>query len=572
MATDPNAIRAAQAGKTVITTDGYEVTYDDTGFARKSVAPDGSVKYYDSLGNQTSTVWSGDTAQSQQTGDAPASYTSNPDSFVGPAQQLTDQGIPAGYEMGVAYDEQGNLLPGWAQDPSGQFAVQVEPGYVDPATRAQANSDRQSYQNTQAFDSNGQLNPGWTYDEFGTPVQSSGESSQQKTVTSETTQQDHGTSRDDEGNLMPGWAYSDELGDYWVGGSYVDQKTVDSAAETRAANSASHGAPYDDEGNLMPGWSLNEDGDPVWVGGDFVEPATAASAKASREAAASNKTGSTNDATKSAAAGANKAAVEPDDWRVRLSLAPNANYLYNVAKAGDILFPLTTTNGVLFPYTPQIQTSYRANYDPGEVTHSNYKYFFYKNSSVDDITITADFTAQDTSEANYLLAVIHFFKSATKMFYGQDQSPRAGTPPPLLYLSGFGAYQFDKHPLLLTNFTYNLPNDVDYIRAGSTKTWGGTNIAQEGKNKINSAATTPLSRLKAAFGDKVKPGGAPAEPAFANLATVDSTYVPTKIQIQLSFSPAVTRKDISDNFSLGKYATGSLSRGSKRPTGGGGIW
>jgi hypothetical protein len=498
--------------------------------------------------------------------------------FVGPTQQLTAQGIPAGSEMGVAFDDNGNVLPGWALDPTGQFYVQTDPNYVDPATQYQASQDRQAYQNTQAFNEDGSLKEGWTYDEFGTPIKSGGDAVEQKTVTDEAAPADHGPSRDDEGNLMPGFAYSDELGDYWVGGSYVDQKTVDSAAESRSANSADHGPPYDDDGNLMPGWSLNEDNDPVWVGGDFVEPATAESAKKSREAAASNKAGSTNSAVNSNAAAANKAKpAEPDDWRVRLSLAPSTNgvkYLYNAAAAGDILFPLQGTNGVLFPYTPQIQTSYRANYDPGELTHSNYKLYFYKNSSVDDITITADFTAQDTYEANYLLAVIHFFKSATKMFYGQDQAPRAGTPPPLLYLSGFGAYQFDKHPLLLTNFTYNLPNDVDYIRAGSTSVWGGTNIAQEGKNAINSAATTPLDRLMSAFKGKVKPGGTKAEPKFVNnsLATGTPTYVPTKIQIQLSFVPVVTRKDISDNFSVEKYAKGSLTRGSKRPGGGGGIW
>jgi hypothetical protein len=498
-------------------------------------------------------------------------YNSNPDTFVGPAQQLTNQGIPAGYDMGVAYDEQGNLLPGWALDPSGQFAVQTDPNYVDPKTQAQALTDRQDFQNSQAFNSDGTLKDGYTYDEFGTPVKVDTAMSDQKTGNSDSPATvDHGPAYDDNGNLYPGWALDENNDPVWVGGDYVDQKTVDSAAETRAAQAASHGAPYDDEGNLMPGWSLNEDGDPVWVGGDFVEPATAASAKASREAAAANRTGATA-AAKGSNAITKQVATEPDDWRVRLSLAPNAKYLYGAAKAGDILFPLVSTGGVIFPYTPQVQTSYRANYDPGELTHSNYKMYFYKNSSVDDITITADFTAQDTSEANYLLAVIHFFKSATKMFYGRDESPRAGTPPPLLYLSGFGAYQFDRHPLLLTNFTYNMPNDVDYIRAGSTKTWGGTNIAQLGSKAVNSAATTPWDRLKSAFGSKVNPGGTKAAPNFSNsLASADSTYVPTKIQIQLSFVPVVTRKDISDRFSVEKYATGSLTRGSRNN--GGGIW
>ena len=131
-----------------------------------------------------------------------------------------------------------------------------------------------------------------------------------------------------------------------------------------------------------------------------------------------------------------------EDWRVRLSLAPGANYLYK-AKPPGILAPLVATDGVIFPYTPDISVSYVANYDPTELTHSNYKFFTYRGSAVDSITIGCEFTAQDTFEAQYVLAVIHFFRSITKMFYGQDNGPANGTPPPLCYLSGLGAFQFD---------------------------------------------------------------------------------------------------------------------------------
>lgn len=51
---DYQSTLAAQAGKTVQTTDGYTVTYDANGYALQSVSPDGQVKYYDSLGNETS--------------------------------------------------------------------------------------------------------------------------------------------------------------------------------------------------------------------------------------------------------------------------------------------------------------------------------------------------------------------------------------------------------------------------------------------------------------------------------------------------------------------------------------
>jgi hypothetical protein len=244
------------------------------------------------------------------------------------------------------------------------------------------------------------------------------------------------------------------------------------------------------------------------------------------------------------------------DWRVRLSLAPGANYLYNVASDGDILAPLSATNGVIFPYTPQISVAYRANYDPTDLTHSNYRLFFYKNSAVDDIQITADFTAQDTGEASYVLAVIHFFKSVTKMFYGLDDNPNAGTPPPLCYITGLGQYQFNNHPLLVTSFNYSLPNDVDYIRAGSTVQYAGQNV-QSYQNKIKKSGflDSVLSRLR---GSGLNKGGVSTAPKFTALSNSEATYIPTKIQLSITCVPVVSRNDIAKNFSVEEYAKGTL--------------
>ena len=256
------------------------------------------------------------------------------------------------------------------------------------------------------------------------------------------------------------------------------------------------------------------------------------------------------------------------DWRIRLSLAPSAGYLYKAQNPG-ILEPLQKTDGVIFPYVPLIQVTYAAHYDPAELTHSNYKIFQYKNSSVDQINITCDFTAQDNDEANYLLAVIHFFRSVTKMFYGNDEIPKPGTPPPLCYISGMGDFQFDRHPLVISSFNYNLPNDVDYIRAGSPTLLSGVNSSGYDDNK-NSDVTPQQVRMQS--GNTKLNAGATKSPAkFSNKATnTQPTYVPTKIQLSITAYPIVTRNDISNTFSLKEYATGSLLQGSKRS--GGGIW
>jgi len=255
-----------------------------------------------------------------------------------------------------------------------------------------------------------------------------------------------------------------------------------------------------------------------------------------------------------------------NDWRVKLSLAPSATYLYADSNPG-ILAPLAVTKGVIFPYTPQIQVSYAASYEPTDPVHSNYKIYQYKNSEVGQISITATFTAQDTNEANYLLAVIHFFKSVTKMFYGQDQIPLNGSPPPLCFLSGLGTFQFNNHPLVISNFNYTLPDKVDYIRAqvGSPPLAPTDDIvAPEGAQQCLMPPTPPnLIQRLARLGLALLPGGEAAPTVFSPPRPgkfSDATYVPTQMQIQLTAYPIVSRNVIRNKFSLKEYANGSLTK------------
>jgi hypothetical protein len=254
------------------------------------------------------------------------------------------------------------------------------------------------------------------------------------------------------------------------------------------------------------------------------------------------------------------------DWRVKLRLAPGANYLYNAPEPG-ILQPLKGT-GIIFPYTPTISTAYKANYSSYDLTHSNYKGYYYQSSAVEPVTLSCPFTAQSTPEAEYLLAVIHFFKSVTKMFYGQDAE--RGTPPPLVYLTGLGEFQFNEHPCVVQSFTYDLPTDVDYIRArsqnvnnsnmlnkrqstnatGPGTTWGGGILGNVLGGAINRLANAGLPK-----------GGINTPPAPQSFGQNSPTYVPTKINISISLLPVQSRKQQSQNFSLRQYANGDLLKG-----------
>lgn len=246
-----------------------------------------------------------------------------------------------------------------------------------------------------------------------------------------------------------------------------------------------------------------------------------------------------------------------NDWRARLQLSPQAAVLYNAPDPG-ILAPLRATSGVLFPYTPQIDVIHRAEYSEQQLPHSNWKSYHYNGSNVGPIQVQATFTAQDNNEAAYMLAVIHFFRSATKMFYGQDVE--RGVPPPTMFLSAFGAHQYNRVPVVIQDFNYILPNDVHYVRtAQGTVTPAAIEYADTGSRYTNplSSARARLEQLGVLFGGRSASKATSSNNGGIALGK-DSSYVPTKIEITLTLLPIPNRAQISTEFSLKDYANGTL--------------
>jgi hypothetical protein len=349
---------------------------------------------------------------------------------------------------------------------------------------------------------------------------------------------------DDDGNLLPGYELDGDDNPYFVGFGPVRTN----AADVNLANFPA----YDDDGNLLPGYQLNEDNNPVFVGGSGINLGSLLNDAAGATA------GILDQARQQQTVRAQRQnQAQAGDWRVRLRLAPQSNYLYNDPQCGPVLWPLRNTDGVIFPYTPSIDTAYKAEYEAYNLTHSNYRGYFYKGSYIDPINIKAMFTAQDHNEANYLLAVIHFFRSATKMFYGQDA--QRGSPPPLVYLSGLGDFQFNEHPCVIAQFNYNLPNDVDYIRAQSGNA-NGTNL-QIQRNR-QTIAGNPLSyALQRLATVGLSKGALDPRLASNTLGLNDPTYVPTKMDINLMLYPMQSREQVSKQFSVKNFANGNLLKG-----------
>lgn len=149
--------------------------------------------------------------------------------------------------------------------------------------------------------------------------------------------------------------------------------------------------------------------------------------------------------------------LEDKDWRVSLSMPVNPSAF----KDSPLLKPLKSTgNRLVFPYTPTIVLQQNANYQSMAPVHNNYPFFTYENSNVNDILLIGQFYVQNSLEAQYWTAVLHYLRSITKMDYGRFAT---GQPPPIVKLNGYGDYVFNNVPVVVTTFTVDMARDVDYI-------------------------------------------------------------------------------------------------------------
>ena len=199
----------------------------------------------------------------------------------------------------------------------------------------------------------------------------------------------------------------------------------------------------------------------------------------------------------------------------------------------NLLQPIRKTNGIIFPYTPNVMFGGLANYGNFHFTHSNYPYHQYQNSQPEAIQVTGEFTAQTNEEARYMLAVFRFLRASTMIEYGTQAAQRglAGTPPPVLRFNYMGGHMFNNVPVVTTSFNYVHENDVDYVevqlpgsRAGATKVFNGA----------------------ASGGEDI-------------LVNNDNrTYMPAVVTISIQLQVQPNPKDLRDNFNLDDFKNGNL--------------
>lgn len=221
---------------------------------------------------------------------------------------------------------------------------------------------------------------------------------------------------------------------------------------------------------------------------------------------------------------------EKTDWRVKLTLLENQGLI----ETNGILSPLSDEGGVVFPYTPNITISHSAYYESYDPVQTNYKYHAYSNSAIDNVTIPADFTAQNEDEARYLLASFHFFRTITKSFYGNGGAQQ-GNPPPVCNLNAYGYYVFNNVPVIITNFTTDFRQEVDYISVDIADDPNRDVLLNEGSELKNVIASQDSRNLPSESGYRV--------------------WVPSLMTMTVQVMPVYSRQT-TRQFSLQEFARG----------------
>jgi hypothetical protein len=242
-----------------------------------------------------------------------------------------------------------------------------------------------------------------------------------------------------------------------------------------------------------------------------------------------------------------------NDWRCRLSLP-----FWPSFRKSPVLAPLKDAGGLIFPYTPTINISETATYSPINTVHSNYGFNAYKASDPGTITIVAPMYCEDATQALYWIAALHYLRSATKSFGGND--PKAGNPPPVVKFNAYGNYVFKNVPVVITSIAVALPNDCDYI----------------GCNVVGSAAGQVAGMLDSLGGLAGDLGGDGISDVLGGIGQIAGllgtfgvggsvnggvTHVPTKSTFTVTLKTAYSRTSVR-KFSLDQFVTGGYMNGS----------
>jgi len=236
-----------------------------------------------------------------------------------------------------------------------------------------------------------------------------------------------------------------------------------------------------------------------------------------------------------------------NDWRVRLSLPKWPSF-----RTSPVLTPLKDAGGCIFPFTPAITITQATSYGGMSPIHNNYSFQAFKNSDPGTISIVAPMYCEDSEQGLYWIAMLHYLRSITKMFSGND--PKAGNPPPIVNLNAYGNYVFKNVPVVITGFTIALEKDCDYIGCNVVGSAAGA-VAGLADSLGGLADTFGLSAVSDLTGTLGQVAGLLGTFGIGGSTSGGVTHVPTKSTFTVNLKPAYSRQSVR-KFSLDQFVTG----------------
>jgi len=152
---------------------------------------------------------------------------------------------------------------------------------------------------------------------------------------------------------------------------------------------------------------------------------------------------------------------DSDAFGRRVRLRPKPDAALQIYGGNGLLQPLRATNGMVWPYQPQITYEQNVEYSSMDMVHVNQEIYAYNRTNALKLSVQGPFSVQNQQEGLYALGAIHFLRTVTKMYFGTGEN--LGTPPPVLLFDAYGQYMFNKLPVIVTNFAVELPTEVDYV-------------------------------------------------------------------------------------------------------------
>lgn len=253
------------------------------------------------------------------------------------------------------------------------------------------------------------------------------------------------------------------------------------------------------------------------------------------------------------------------------------NPKYNTSKCGNwyiygVLHSLLSSSaGLIFPYTPKISVKSSVNYEKVDITHSNLSYNYYKNTTPPSYSVTAKFTADNRENAKHMLSALWFLMATTKCEFGENTSYNTsdtttdndaligGLPPPILYLNGYNKL-YENIPVVVKSFNYSLPDDMDFVNLKINISKKDLDVSYQIESNYNNSALSATQFINGELVNNLNTVSSDAVTVLGggNNKLTFSYWLPLELIISIELDTQPNLLKHKKLFNLDDYKTGVL--------------